>query len=161
MVEGRVLSVWGDSGWGDLVRRGKQHEHRFDDQLVTATVNLIRSWQPQPAPTWITFVPSRRESDLVRNFAGRVGDAVGLPVVDGIAVRPGTPPQRVMLNSAQQALNAADTFSIREDLVRKGPVLILDDVIDSGWTLTVIAARLRQAGATVVFPLALSYAGGQ
>jgi len=161
MAEGRVLSVWGDSGWGDLVRSGKQLAHLFDEQLVMATVDLIRRWQPAPAPAWITFVPSRRVSDLVRNFAERVGEALDLPVVDCISVRPGTPPQKMMLNSAQQALNAAETFMVRPDLVRNAPVLILDDIVDSGWTLTVIAARLREAGAGVVIPFALSYAGGQ
>jgi ATP-dependent DNA helicase RecQ len=37
-----------------------------------------------------------------------------------------------------------------------GPVLLLDDVIDSGWTPTVGAALLRQAGAGPVFPGALA-----
>jgi len=37
-------------------------------------------------------------------------------------------------------------------------VLVLDDVVDSRWTLTVISALLRQAGCPAVYPMALAMA---
>ncbi len=40
-----------------------------------------------------------------------------------------------------------------------GPVLLVDDIIDTGWTLTVAAMALRQAGAAAVLPLTLAAAG--
>jgi len=40
--------------------------------------------------------------------------------------------------------------------VPSGPVLLVDDVVDSGWTLTVVAALLRQAGSGPVWPVALA-----
>ena len=36
-----------------------------------------------------------------------------------------------------------------------GPVLLVDDEIGSGWTATVAAALLREAGAGAVYPLAV------
>lgn len=33
---------------------------------------------------------------------------------------------------------------------------LVDDVVDSGWTMTVLAALLQQAGSGPVFPLALA-----
>jgi ATP-dependent DNA helicase RecQ len=38
------------------------------------------------------------------------------------------------------------------------PVLLLDDVVDSGWTLTMAAVLLRQYGSGPVFPFALAKA---
>jgi ATP-dependent DNA helicase RecQ len=40
-----------------------------------------------------------------------------------------------------------------------GPVLLVDDVVDSGWTMTVAARLLRQAGAAAVLPFALALDG--
>jgi integrase len=57
--EGRVLCLWADAGWGELVRNGKQVSGRFSDELVDATVLMVREWNPQPVPTWLTFVPSQ------------------------------------------------------------------------------------------------------
>jgi len=54
---GRVLAIWGDAGWGELVRAGKYSiTARFDDRLVTAVVEMIRKWNPQPQPAWVTCV---------------------------------------------------------------------------------------------------------
>src|SRR6266852_3369976 len=54
---GRALCVWGDAGWGRLVREGKYHDGRFADDLIAACESLIRQWKPQPAPKWVSCVP--------------------------------------------------------------------------------------------------------
>lgn len=61
-----------------------------------------------------------------------------------------------MQNSAQQLLNVVDAIAVRYDRVQPGPVLLVDDVVDSGWTLTTCGARLRRAGANLVYPFALA-----
>ena len=72
-LEGRALCRWGDPGFGALVRRGKHMDHCFDDQLVKASAHLIeRLWKPDPAPSWITCVPSSRHRMLVPDFARRL-----------------------------------------------------------------------------------------
>jgi ATP-dependent DNA helicase RecQ len=38
-------------------------------------------------------------------------------------------------------------------------VLLVDDYVDSGWTMALVARELRQAGASGVLPLALALAG--
>ena len=84
--QGRSLSVWGDGGWGNLVRAGKQEAGRFDDQLVSAAADLIRNrWDPEPSPTWVTFVPSRQNPGLVADFAARLAASLGLPCEDVVA----------------------------------------------------------------------------
>jgi ATP-dependent DNA helicase RecQ len=64
-------------------------------------------------------------------------------------------PQKVQQNSYYQCRNLDGVFAIGGQLP-EGPVLLVDDVVDSKWTLTVIAALLRQAGSGPVFPFALT-----
>ena len=82
--EGRALCVWRDAGWGHLVYAGKYEYGRFADELVEASANMIREWQPQPAPVWVTYIPSRRHPDLVNDFARRLADGLGLPFLEAL-----------------------------------------------------------------------------
>ncbi|HCT8389098.1 ATP-dependent DNA helicase RecG, partial [Pseudomonas aeruginosa] len=102
---GKALCVWGDAGWGGLVRQGKYHDGHFSDDLVAACVKMIKEWDPQPAPTWLTSVPSLRHPDLVPNFAQRLAAALGLPFHMVISKTDARPEQKTMANSTQQARN--------------------------------------------------------
>jgi ATP-dependent DNA helicase RecQ len=158
---GKALSVWGDSGWGRLVRDGKQAEGRFDDQLVSAAVDLIRNrWRPEPFPTWITFVPSRRSPGLVADFAGPLAAALELPCESVVVKVRDAEPQKTMQNSFGQFRNVQNAFEVR-GAVPSGPVLLVDDIVDSRWTLTAIGGMLRAAGSGPVFPFALADAAGR
>lgn len=42
---------------------------------------------------------------------------------------------------------------------RPGPILLVDDLIDSGWTMAVVARMLRRSGAAAVLPLVLALTG--
>jgi ATP-dependent DNA helicase RecQ len=154
---GTALCRWGDPGYGDLVRTGKQQTGVFDDQLVAASVDLIRNrWQPQPQPSWVTCVPSRRHVTLVPDFAGRLAAALGIPFVVCIRKVRDTEPQKGMQNSAMRIANLDGAFEIDPRLIRPGPVFLVDDMVDSRWTFTVLAAKLRAAGVPAVFPFALA-----
>jgi len=155
--EGRALCRWGDPGFGALVRRGKQQDHRFDDQLVDASVRLIKNrWRPDPAPTWITCVPSRRHQTLVPDFARRLARRLGLPFVECIGKVRDTEPQKTRANSFQQAQNLLGAFAVDRATVRPEPVLLIDDMVDSKWTFTVLTVLLRKAGSGPVYPFALA-----
>ena len=158
---GHALSVWGDSGWGRLVRAGKQELGRFDDQLVSAAGDLIRTrWKPEPPPTWVTFVPSLRNPGLVADFAERLATALGLPCEDVVVKIRDAEPQKTMQNSRRQYANVRDAFDIR-GTVAPEPVLLVDDIVDSRWTLTVVGGKLREAGAGPVHPFALADTAGR
>jgi ATP-dependent DNA helicase RecQ len=157
---GKALCVWGDAGWGGLVRQGKYQQHHFADDLVTACLNMIQQWQPQPAPTWVTCVPSLRHPDLVPDFARRLAAALGLPFHTVLAKTEDRPEQKTMANSTQQARNVDGSLAVCVNrLPRRGPVLLVDDMVDSRWTLTVCAWLLRHSGSGEVWPLALALAG--
>lgn len=152
---GKVLCVWGDAGWGSFVRQGKSKHGRFADQLVEASAAMVRSWTPQPAPAWVTCIPSRRHPDLVPDFARRLAGALNLPFAAVLEKTDDRPAQKEMANSSQQARNVDGSLAIR-GTVPTGPVLLVDDMVDSKWTLTVAAYLLTTHGSGPVFPLALA-----
>ncbi len=156
---GRALCVWGDAGWGSLVRAGKHRDRRFADDLVAACVRMIGEWAPHPAPAWVTCVPSRRHPDLVPDFAKRLAAALALPFHEVIARTDDRPEQKTLANSTQQARNIDGSFALNGQAVSAAPVLLVDDRVDSRWTLTVAAWLLRSGGSGEVWPLALSATG--
>lgn len=153
--EGRVLSRWGDAGWGRTVADNK-HDGRFSDELVEAMAEMIQQrWQPNPQPTWLTCVPSLNHSELVPDFARRLAVCLDLPFRDIVNKVKHNQPQKGQQNRYHQCRNLDGVFAIQQP-VPEGPVLLLDDIVDSGWTLTVIAALLQQAGSGSVYPVALA-----
>lgn len=156
---GKALCVWGDAGWGGLVRQGKYHDGHFSDDLVAACVKMIQEWNPQPSPTWVTCVPSLRHPALVPNFAQRLAAALGLPFHMVIAKTDARPEQKTMANSTQQARNIDGSLALNGQPIPPGPALLVDDMVDSRWTLTVAAWLLRKSGSGAVWPMALSQTG--
>ncbi len=153
--EGRVLSRWSDAGWGRMVADNK-HARCFSDELVEAMVEMIRQrWQPDPAPQWVCCVPSRNHPELLPDFARRIAERLDLPFVDAVSKVKDNQPQKAQQNRFHQCRNLDGAFAITQPLPDT-PVLLVDDIVDSGWTLAVIAALLQQAGSGVVYPVALA-----
>jgi ATP-dependent DNA helicase RecQ len=156
---GKALCIWGDAGWGGLVRQGKYQDGHFADALVAACVKMIHEWIPQPAPTWVTCVPSLRHPGLVPDFAQRLAAALNLPFHAVIVKTDARPEQKTMANSTQQARNIDGSLELNGQPVPHGPVLLIDDMVDSRWTLTVSAWLLRKSGSGEVWPIALAQTG--
>jgi ATP-dependent DNA helicase RecQ len=155
---GRALSILGDPGWGRDVARAIADGSRFDDHLAGASVEVIRGrWRPNPQPEWVTCVPSASRPGTVEAFGERLAMLLGLPFVRCLSNTAG-PPQAEMQNSAQQAANARSKLSVASRAVHEGPVLLVDDLVASRWTLTVAGRLLRDAGAGPVLPFALAIA---
>ncbi len=156
---GKALCIWGDAGWGSLVRQGKYRDRRFSDELVEGCVRLVRAWKPEPAPAWMTCIPSLRHPDLVPGFAKRLAAALNLPFHAVLEKTDNRPEQKTMANSTQQARNIDGSLVIGAHTLPTGPVLLVDDMVDSRWTLTVAAWLLRSRGSGEVLPLALALTG--
>jgi ATP-dependent DNA helicase RecQ len=152
---GRVLTRWGDPGLAEMVKEGRDGDGRFAGEVVDAAVALITSWGPVPEPTWVACVPSHGGQPLVQDLAVRIAEGLGLPFVDAVRqVAVDHRPQATMQNSHQQATNALGAFAVER--VPEGPVLLIDDLVDSRWTLAVVAGRLRAAGSGPVYPVVLA-----
>ncbi len=156
---GKALCVWGDAGWGQIVRQGKYHDGRFSDELIGACLEMMHNWAPTPAPTWVTAVPSHRHPNLVPEFAQRLADAMELPFLMALAKTDKRPEQKTMENSIQQARNIDGSIMVTTPSVPAVPVLLVDDMVDSRWTFTVSSWLLRAHGSGEVWPLALAQTG--
>lgn len=160
---GKALCLWGRGTLGRLVEQGKYRDDRFPEQLVEACVRMFRNWNPQPAPRWVACVPSQSHPDLVPDFARRLADALRLPfrpVLENTGKK--RPAQKEMSNSRWQADNVDGAFRVNARLMGpecRGPALLVDDMVDSRWTMTVCAWLLLAQGSGEVFPLALAQAG--
>jgi ATP-dependent DNA helicase RecQ len=153
---GKTLSRWGDAGWGKIVAHDK-YENHFRDKLVDAFIEMITiRWKPTPFPTWVTCIPSHRHPDLVPSFAMRVAKKLGLPFVPVIDKIEETAPQKEQENNYYECKNLDGVFEINENVKNDEPVLLIDDAIDSGWTLTIASTLLRKSGSGLVYPATLT-----
>ena len=110
-------------------------------------------------PEWVTCVPSTSHPGMNEAFAERLASLLALPFAACLDRRRRARPRRAMQNSAQQAANAQREAGRRwPSRARSGPVLLVDDLVDSRWTLTVAGSLLREHGAGPVFPFALALA---
>ena len=154
--DGRVLSRWGEPVWGALVADGKSLGW-FDDTLVEATVELVTQRWPEAANArWVTCIPSLRHPGLVPDFARRVAEALGLTYREVIRKVRETDPQKQMENRFYQSNNLDGAFVVDPELCYCDPVLLIDDAVDSAWTLTLASVLLREAGVNAVLPFALA-----
>lgn len=153
---GRILSYYGDFGFGKLVERNKYVDGYFCDELVEASVDLIKNkWTELERVDCVTAVPSIRRPELVKLFAIRVAQKLKVPFLDIITKPNETPEQKTMENTNMQSKNAYNAFQVN-GIIKYENVLLIDDMIDSGWTLTACGALLKRNGAKKVFPYALA-----
>lgn len=151
---GRVLGRYQDGGYGSEALRSRD-AGTPSTRLIEGACESIARWAPQPAPTWMTYVPSRSHDGFVLRFAEMIADRLRLPLHPVLSKAPGTPPQQGMMNSQQAARNAWQTLAVDADQVREGPVLLVDDVVNTKWTMAVAGHRLRNAGSGPVHPFVL------
>jgi ATP-dependent DNA helicase RecQ len=161
LQEGRSLCAYGDSGWGKLVRKGKYEDNYFSDELVKASAELINEiWQPDPFPAWLTSIPSLRRPELVPSFASRLAKNLKIPYIPIIKRDKNAAEQKTMENSTMAVRNVLGTLRI-EGQFKSTPVLLVDDIVDSRWSLTVAGYLLLKQGSGPVFPFTLASAQGR
>jgi ATP-dependent DNA helicase RecQ len=152
---GRALSIAGDAGWGRLVADSRRRAEPFPGELIEAAAALLEEvWRPDPAPEWVVGVPSR--GPLVADLASRLADRLGLPYRPALLRTRDTVAQSELANSHRQLRNVAGAFTVEEGLIAPGPVLLLDDTVESRWSITECGLVLRRAGSGLVYPLVLA-----
>ena len=152
--EGICLSKYGDPGYGELVKNDKySHGQKFDYRLVAKSVKVLRDFIVENNITAITNVPSLR-SDLVSDFSKRLARALNINYIELIE-KTVAKPQKEMENSSHQFANAWNSFSVKTRPNFEN-VLLVDDIVDSRWTLTICAYKLRESGSGKVYPFVLA-----
>jgi ATP-dependent DNA helicase RecQ len=151
--EGRALAYRGDPGAGAAAAQAIRQGIGFPAPLVEQLATLVEQWDPEVRPAWVTAVPNSGESDRTSDFAARLAERIGLPFAPAVVRVAERPPQSEMYNSAQQLANVRGAFEVLDPL--PGPVLLVDDLVSSRWTITAIGHLLRTAGVEAVLPVAL------
>lgn len=157
---GLALSRWKDGVWGHIVAQGKK-DNVFSDELIAPMVKMIQSMPFEQQPKWLTYVPSLRRPTLVKDFAHKLAKALSIHCSDAVQMLEQRPEQKHMQNSFRRSENLDGAFTIDTEQVYSDPVLLFDDAIDSGWSLTVIAALLRRARSGKVYPITLTSTSNQ
>lgn len=166
---GRAVGRLSDLGWGTTLRsllaEGAPDTPPPAD-LLAVVVEVLKDWSHgaerwSARPAGVVAVGSRTRPGLVRAVAEHVSTVGRLPFLGTVA---GGPPAGLpRANSAQRVKALHGSFTVPDELGERladlpGPVLLVDDLVDSGWTMAVVARQLRQAGASGVLPFALGLA---
>jgi len=154
-----------DIGWGPRLRSLLAEEaadQPLPDEVFGAVVDVLRTWGWDERPASVVSVPSRRRPVLVESLAGRIARVGRLPYLGSLDRRTAFDGGRT--NSAQRVRALHGAFAVPDAMGRQlagisGPVLLVDDLTDSGWTLTLAARELRLSGSGRVLPLVLGVAG--
>ena len=155
---GIVLSNYADAGYGMAVQKGKYVDGYFADELVDASVRILSEFIKNNNIEWITPVTSKRHPQLVPDFAKRLADKLGIGYFEGIK-KLDAEEQKKFENSDGQYKNANDSFEIIQ--IKKENILLVDDMVDSRWTFTVCAMKMREMGSGDIYPFALANTAGR
>lgn len=151
---GICLSRYGHPIYGELVKKGKYEDNGFCDKLVEKSAEILDPYIKENGITALTYVPSLR-SNIVQEFAKKLAYRLGIPCLC-LLKKTSDQQQKEMENSSFQCENAQKSFSLYENAVVPERILLVDDMVDSKWTLTVCGDLLAKAGAECVYPFALA-----
>jgi ATP-dependent DNA helicase RecQ len=164
-TSGRAVGRLTDLGWGTRLRGLLDAPDRpVDAGLLDACVGVLRDWGWARRPVAVVPMASRSRPQLVGSLAegiARIGRLELLPALDTVDGGPTGEPGG---NSAFRLAGVWDRLAVGPDLAHRlrdldGPVLLVDDLADSRWTVTVASRALRRAGADEVLPLVVALAG--
>ena len=170
-AEGRVVARLTDLGWGGPLRElfatdadGKPVDAEVPPELGRACLRVLKAWDWADRPVAVTWVPSLGRPKLVESLATGIAAAGRLTLLGPLALNPDAAPGRGASNSAYRVRDLWDRFAVPDDLAAQlhefhAPVLLVDDLADSRWTMTVASRLLRRSGADAVLPFALALAG--
>src|SRR5882672_6982858 len=161
---GRALGRLTDIGWGTQLRtllaEGAPDEP-VTEPVVAAVIKVLAAWDWAQRPAGVLTLPSRTRPRLITSLGGQLATVGRLPYLGALAYTGEDGPGPRRHNSAQRLASLWPAFEIPDDVREAlrgldGPVLVMDDRIETGWTMTVAARLLRQAGAPGALPFALA-----
>ncbi|GAB3143972.1 RecQ family ATP-dependent DNA helicase [Marisediminicola antarctica] len=167
MLDGRALARLTDLGWGGTLRAvfsPSNIDAPASPQLIAACIRVLGEWGWDERPAAVVSMPSRSHPLLVGSVATALAEVGRLPYLGSLDIVGDGPVGEPGGNSAYRLQSVWGGFAVGGELASalsalSGPVLLVDDLVDSRWTLTVAARILRQGGAAGVLPFALGVRG--
>jgi ATP-dependent DNA helicase RecQ len=164
---GRVVARLTDLGWGGTLRElfaTGASDVAVPEPLLGACARALRDWPWAERPVAVVAMPSVARPTLVASVAEGLARLGRLPLLPPLQLAPGAPPATQGGNSAFRLAAVWGRFVVPDDLQQalaglSGPVLLVDDLVDSRWTIAVASRELRLAGADAVLPFALGSVG--
>ncbi|MDH6237660.1 DEAD/DEAH box helicase [Cryobacterium sp. CG_9.6] len=165
LSEGRALARLTDLGWGGALREvfeGTAADAQATAAMTAACIRVLAEWNWQERPAAVVSMPSRTHPLLIGSIARALSEVGRLPWLGELDTANGGPAGTPGGNSAYRLSNVWDRFQVGADLEAAlepfagRPILLIDDVADSRWTLTVAGRVLRRAGASAVLPFTLA-----
>ncbi|MET3984997.1 RecQ family ATP-dependent DNA helicase [Streptomyces sp. PvR034] len=174
---GRALGRLSDIGWGNRLRpmlAPQTADQPIPDDVAQAVVAVLADWARGPGgwasgapgaparPVGVVSLPSRSKPLLIGSLAARIAEVGRMPLLGALEYTDQVPEFGLpSSNSAQRVRGLHQALTVPPALAARleeapGPVLLVDDRAESGWTLAVAARLLRRAGAKEVFPLVLA-----
>ncbi len=162
---GRAVARLTDLGWGGTLRdifAAGATDAPVTDALLGACVRVLKDWDWISRPAAVVSIPSRSRPLLVDSFARRIARIGQLQDLGDLRLAEGGPRGEPGGNSAYRLAGVWGGFAVGPELADRlntlagKPVLLIDDCVDSRWTITVAARELRRAGSGPVLPFALA-----
>ena len=153
---GRVIGRLTDLGWGERLRRLLDDaDGPVPEVMVRAAVDVLAAWDWAQRPVAVMGLDSVKHPVLIGSLVDRLSELGRLTNLGIVRYTPDRRPVTAA-NSAYRIAALNDSWEVPDLSASPGPVLLVDDVTDSGWTLTMAARELRRAGAPAVLPFALA-----
>ncbi|GAA0429945.1 RecQ family ATP-dependent DNA helicase [Leifsonia naganoensis] len=163
LQSGRALARLTDLGWGNRLREvlsPQSPDAPCPPELLAACIRVLADWDWAERPAAVVAMPSRRRPVFVESLARGLADVGRLPFLGSLALRGGGPTGDPGGNSAFRLAAVWDRFGAEGlDVPNGRPVLLVDDLVDSRWTITVAGRALLAAGASAVLPFAAALRG--
>jgi ATP-dependent DNA helicase RecQ len=161
---GRAIARLTDLGWGGTLRQllaVGSPDQPLPEPLIGAIIRTLRDWPWEARPVAVVAMPSQQRPQLVDSTARTISDLGRIPFLGTLDLDPDVPRTGVGGNSAFRVASLWGRFHVGSALAEAlsdidGPILLVDDLVDSRWTFTLAARELRAAGATSVLPFALA-----
>ena len=154
--EGVCIAKYGDVGFGELIKDCKTNKVEYPKELIERAKEILLPIIKERKIKNITFVPSLRSRTL-ENYAKEVAKACGVKCLPLLKKLKNTQ-QKTMQNSSFQCSNALTSYAV-DGRVPQEDIILMDDMVDSKWTITVCGFMLREQGCTAVIPFALADSG--
>ncbi len=161
---GRALARFSDLGWGARLRAALRDDGPVPAALVQGSIDVLREWDWERRPAAVVAMPSRRHPELVGSLAQSLAQVGRLPFLGTLGYAGGGPSGEPGGNSAFRLAQVWERIVVPAEVDAQvtalgGPVLLVDDLVSSRWTLTIAGRALRHAGAPAVLPFALALDG--